>query len=77
MYANLPAATELRESSYRWIGKQLGMALLGEGVAAANVEEIFAGLLSLGKELLRISWAQLVTCCGLSMCSGSGQVITI
>lgn len=54
-----------------------GAVLLGEGVAAARVEEIFAGLLSLGKQLLRISWAQLATCCGLSVCSGSGQVITI
>lgn len=35
-YANLPGAVELRESSYRRIGKQLGVALLGEGVAAAN-----------------------------------------
>lgn len=36
MYANLPGAIELRESTDRWIGKQLGAALWGEGVAAAN-----------------------------------------
>lgn len=71
MYANLPGAIELRESSYRWIGKQLGAALLGEGVAGANEQKRFLLVCCpLGKQL------QLAICCGLSLClEGSGQVI--
>lgn len=41
MYANLPGAIELRESSFRWIGKQLGAAIWGEGVAAASERKRF------------------------------------
>lgn len=45
--ANLTGAIELRERSHRWIGEQLGAALLGEGVVAANECQRFLLVFSL------------------------------